>query len=237
MVNKHKILVTGGTKGIGLAIAEAFAEKGHHVFITGRNKPDAPLNKNIEFLKVDFVDSKDFNLFLESLPYKELDVVVNNAGINKISSFEKISEKDFDQIIEFNLKIPFLISQKVTPHMKKNKFGRIINIASIFSHVSKEYRASYSSSKFGLIGMTKAMAIEFATDNILCNCVSPGFIDTELTRRVLSSEDIEQLTAQVPMKRLGRPEEIAEVALFLASEANTFLTGQNIVVDGGFTSV
>lgn len=237
MVNKHKILVTGGTKGIGLAIAEAFAEKGHHVFITGRNKPDASLNKNIEFLKVDFVDSKDFNLFLESLPYKELDVVVNNAGINKISSFEKISEKDFDQIIEFNLKIPFLISQKVTPHMKKNKFGRIINIASIFSHVSKEYRASYSSSKFGLIGMTKAMAIEFATDNILCNCVSPGFIDTELTRRVLSSEDIEQLTAQVPMKRLGRPEEIAEVALFLASEANTFLTGQNIVVDGGFTSV
>lgn len=237
MIKKHKILVTGGTRGIGLAIANAFAQKGHYVYITGRNKPITTLNDNIEFLQVDFNDSTDLNIFLDSLSKKELDIVVNNAGINKISAFEKIPEKDFDEIIQFNLKIPFLISQKVTPYMKKNKFGRILNISSIFGHISKEYRASYSSSKFGLVGMTKAMAIEYASDNILCNCLSPGFIDTELTRTVLSKEGIEELTAQVPMKRLGTPEEIAEVALFLTSDSNTFLTGQNIIVDGGFTCV
>lgn len=231
-----KVLVTGGTKGIGLAIAKLFAEKGFDVTVTGRSNPSYN-SKNFSFLSVDFSDEKSFSAFLETLPQKNFDILINNAGINRVAPFDQIIVKDFDDIIDVNLRLPFLITQQVLSHMKSNQFGRIINIASIFGVVSKEFRASYSSSKFGLIGLTKALAIEFASQNILCNCVSPGFIDTDLTRSVLSDEQIATMTAQVPMKRLGKPEEIAKAVFFLASEDNTFITGQNIIVDGGFTSV
>lgn len=235
-IPEQNVLVTGGTKGIGLAIAEYFAEKGYNVSVTGRTLSRA-FKGNINFIKVDFSHPPELNNFLENLSDKEFSIVINNAGINKIESFDKIPNEDFDNIINLNLKVPFLICQKVIPGMKIRKYGRIINIASIFSHITKEFRGSYSSSKFGLVGMTTSMAVEYAKENILCNCVSPGFIDTELTRTVLSHDEILKLTSQVPMKRLGLPEEIAKVVLFLASSENSFLTGQNIIVDGGFTSV
>ena len=121
--------------------------------------------------------------------------------------------------------------------MKNNKWGRVINIASIFGKISKAHRASYSASKFGLDGLTTALAVEVAEFGILANCVSPGFIHTDLTTKILGKEAIDKLEKEIPIKRLGQANEIAELVAFLCSEKNSYLTGQNIIIDGGFTRV
>ena len=149
----------------------------------------------------------------------------------------QFARPDFDQIQRVNIKAPFQITQTVLPHMKNKRWGRVVNIASIFSQISKAHRASYSTSKFGLDGLTTALAVEVAEFGILANCVSPGFIDTELTQKILGEATINKLKQEIPMKRLGQAYEIAELVTFLCSEKNTYLTGQNIVIDGGFTRV
>ena len=121
--------------------------------------------------------------------------------------------------------------------MKKKQWGRIVNITSIFGKISKEFRAAYSCTKFGLDGMTLALAAEVASQGILANCVAPGFIDTDLTHQVLGEEGITKLSQEIPMKRLGQPHEIAKLVAWLCSEENTYLTGQNIAIDGGFSRV
>lgn len=136
-----------------------------------------------------------------------------------------------------NLKAPFLITKTVGRKMKRQGYGRIVNIASVFGVVSREQRAAYSSSKFALRGLTMAVSNELARHNVLVNAVSPGFILTDLTRRILSEQEIVDLAQQIPMRRFGKPEEIAKVVLFLASSMNTYLTGQNIIVDGGYVNV
>lgn len=230
------VLVTGGTKGIGFAVAEAFTQSGAKVFVTARNKRMS-LPAGVEFIEVDFANKESVEAFLNSPLLQTVDILINNAGINKIDSFQEINEADFDEIMQVNVKAPFLLTQKIIPYMKAKQFGRIVNIASIFSHISKEKRGSYSTSKFGILGMTKAIAVEYAPFNVLCNALSPGFINTELTQTVLTADQIKELVSQVPMKRLGTSEEIAQAVLFLASPQNTFITGQNIIADGGFTSV
>jgi 3-oxoacyl-[acyl-carrier protein] reductase len=121
--------------------------------------------------------------------------------------------------------------------MKRNRWGRIVNISSIFGNISKEFRASYSASKFGLDGMTAALSAEVSEFNILANCIGPGFIDTEMTRNVLGEKGMMELKDRIPMKRLGQPEEIAALVSWLVSDENTYLTAQNIMIDGGFTRV
>ena len=165
-----------------------------------------------------------------------IDVLVNNAGVNKINPIDEIAEEDWDWINAVNLRGPFLITKMFAKKMKEQKSGRIVNISSIFGVVSKEKRAAYSTTKWGLIGLTKAIALDLAPDNILVNVVSPGFVDTELTRRVLGEEGIDELVGKIPQLRLANCKEIAKTVLFLASEHNTYITGQNIIVDGGFTS-
>ena len=154
-----------------------------------------------------------------------------------IDPFVEIKEEDFIKIDKVNLKVPFLISQRVIPHMKKNGWGRIVNITSIFSHITKEHRASYSASKFGLNGMSAAMAVEYASQGILVNSVGPGFIETDMTRNILGEEGMITLQDSIPMKRMGQPSEIAPLVSFLVSEENTYLTGQNIIIDGGYSRV
>jgi 3-oxoacyl-[acyl-carrier protein] reductase len=156
--------------------------------------------------------------------------------VNKIESVTEISLDDWDWINAVNLRGPFLLTQAASENMKKQKSGKIINIASIYGVVSKENRAAYSSTKWGLIGFTKAVALDLASFNVQVNAVSPGFVDTNLTRRILGPENLKQLSETIPQGRLAQPEEIAKVVLFLCSEQNTYITGQNIVVDGGFTS-
>ena len=167
----------------------------------------------------------------------KVDVLVNNAGVNKIGSIEEIEKEHWDFINNVNLRGPFLLTKVISDKMKKQGQGRIINISSVFGVVSKSKRASYSATKWGLIGLTKAVALDLAPFNILVNAVSPGFIDTDLTRQILGDKGMEKIKDEIPKLRFGKVEEIAKVVLFLASDHNTYITGQNIIVDGGFTSV
>lgn len=236
MSDKLKALVTGGTRGIGRAIAEQLLTAGMDVYVTGTSeKSEAP--QGCHRLVANFLDNASAEAFFADIAERDFAVVVNNAGINKIGEFDQIALEDFQNIQKVNLETPFRICQAVLPGMKKAGYGRIVNITSIFGHISKEYRAPYSASKFGVDGMTTALAVEVAEFGILANSVGPGFIDTDLTRRVLGEDGIKQLQARVPIKRLGKPEEIAKLVGFLVSSDNTYLTAQNIIIDGGFSRV
>lgn len=229
-------LVTGGTRGIGEAIAVRLRTDGASVTVTGAH-PSGKAPAGCEYRAVDFTDRPATEAFAAEAAGWGVDVLVNNAGINKIGPFDELDPADFDRIQAVNVRAPFLLCRAVLPGMRQRKWGRIVNIASVFGKVSKELRGPYSASKFALDGMTAALAAEAAADGVLANCVSPGFIDTELTRRVLGPSGIEQLVATVPIRRLGRPEEIAAFVAWLAGPENTFISGQNIAVDGGFTRV
>lgn len=229
-------LVTGGTRGIGAAIAERLVQDGARVKITGTSS-GASHPATIEYHAIDFTDRRGVDAFAAEAASWQIDILVNNAGINAISPFAEIAVADFDRIQDVNVRTPMLLCRSVVPGMRAKRWGRIVNIASIFGLVSREQRASYSTSKFALDGLTTALAIEVAADGVLANCVSPGFIGTDLTRRVLGEAGIADVVARVPMRRLGRPEEVAALVSWLAGPENTFLTGQNIVIDGGFIRV
>ena len=193
--------------------------------------------KRTKYVHLDFTSNDSIQEFLEYLDKLDrIDVLINNAGVNKIDSIHKIDENDWDWINSVNLRGPFLLTRAVANIMKDQGYGRIVNIASIFGVVSKKKRAAYSATKWGLVGFTKAVALELAAQNILVNAVSPGFVDTELTRRIIGVKEIEKLVDSIPQKRLADAGEIAKIVLFLSSEHNTYITGQNIIVDGGFTS-
>ena len=233
---KKKALVTGASRGMGLATAERLIKEGIEVISTG-TKTLGYHAKGSSYLQVDFLDKNSIDNFIRIIKNENIDILVNNAGINKIDNFEDISEVDFDQILQVNLKSPMLIAQTLVNHMKKNNWGRIVNVASIFSKLSKAQRASYSASKFALDGLTASMSAELSELNILINTVSPGFINTELTKKILGANEIRNIENTIPLKRLGDPKEIAAFINWLVSEENTYLTGQNLIIDGGFSRV
>ena len=237
------VIVTGGTRGIGASLANAFCLTGAKVLITGtKNEDDVNLDisnhkNNVHYHQLDLLSNESVQQFLYAVnKLDKVDVLINNAGVNKIKTISEISEEDWDWINAVNLKGPFLLSRNVSEKMKQQESGKIINIASIFSVVSKEKRAAYSTTKWGLIGFTKAVALDLAPFNVLVNAVSPGFVDTALTRRIIGPKNIKKLVETIPQKRLANTDEIANVVLFLCSDLNTYITGQNIIVDGGFTS-
>lgn len=240
-----RALVTGGTRGIGAAIAAKLLELGAEVVATGRNQQILEelqirahrADLSLKYIAVDFADQKSVSSMLAKIESQSFDVLINNAGINKIDLAEDIKDSDWDRIQQVNVKVPFLLCRALAPKMAKRGYGRIVNVTSIFGQVSKSKRLSYSTSKFALMGLTKALALDYAKQNVLVNGLAPGLIDTELTRGILTEEQRQELIALTPMGRLGTVEEIACVAAFLASDSNSFITGQNIVVDGGFTSV
>jgi 3-oxoacyl-[acyl-carrier protein] reductase len=235
-IKKRNALVTGATRGIGFAIAQRLLKDGFNVIATGTgDTSECP--EGATYHQVDFLDDKSFFDFINYIKQQEVDVLVNNAGINKIGEFASINIDDFDRILRVNLRAPFQICQSVVPYMKKNNWGRIVNLTSIFGNITKEYRAPYSSSKFGLDGMTAALAAEVAEFGILANSVGPGFIDTELTRNVLGDKGIAELKDRIPIKRLGQTGEVASLVSWLVSEDNTYMSGQNLMIDGGFTRV
>jgi NAD(P)-dependent dehydrogenase (short-subunit alcohol dehydrogenase family) len=233
---KYCAVVTGATRGIGYAIAERLIKDGIEVIATGTIE-DADYPNGASYYPVDFLDDSRVDAFVHYLKQQKVDIIVNSAAINKIGEFANIDIDDFDRILKVNLRTPFLLCQAVIPHMKENSWGRIVNITSIFGSISKEYRASYSSSKFGLDGMTAALASEVSEMGILANSVGPGFIDTDLTRKVLGKKGIAEVQNRIPIKRLGQVNEIASLVSWLVSDENTYVSGQNIMIDGGFTRV
>lgn len=232
-----RAVVTGGVRGIGKAIAEELRDRGAAVIVTGTTEGTEP-PRGCAFEAVDFLDAEGLSAFAQKLGEKiRPDIFINNAGINKISPFAEIEEADFDAIQAINVRAPLILTKAVLPVMRERAWGRIIGITSIFGSVTKEFRAPYSTSKFGLDGMMAALAAEVARDNILVNCVGPGFIKTDLTRRVLGEKGMAEMAARVPMGRFGEPEEIAAFVAWLVSPMNTYVSGQNLLIDGGFSRV
>jgi len=219
----RKVLITGASRGIGRAIAECYAQHGWQV--------STPTRKQLDLAQPDSVTA-----FIRSSGCA-VDALINNAGENIISPFDALSLPDWMRMQWVNLTAPFLLSQAAVLSMTTNGWGRIVNVASCYSFVSRAGRAGYTSSKSGLTGLTRAIAVEYAEQGILANCVSPGFIETDMTRKNNTPEQIMALQSQVPAKRLGTPTEVAALVYFLGSEKNTYVTGQNIALDGGFLCI
>lgn len=246
--HNRTVLITGATRGIGKQLADDFQRLGANLILTG-TRPDQikKLNEDVEkrgqgqkfkYFCTDFSNEASLLDFVQELrKYDSIDVCINNAGINRINYIYDASLNDWDDILNVNLRAPFAILHDVSQIMKKHGYGRIVNVGSIFGVVSKEKRAIYSSTKAGLVGLTRAAALDLAPYGILVNCVSPGFVLTDMTRRILTEAEIKDLAARVPLGRMAVPEDISKVIVFLSSDLNTYITGQNIVVDGGYVDV
>ncbi len=240
------VLVTGATRGIGRQIADSFAAAGASLLLTGTNEEQIEdLNKQAalgshpvrRYIAVDFTNKASVSAFLAEIDMLEhLDVCINNAGINRLNSIQKALVEDWDDMLDVNLKAPFLLLRAIVGKMMKNNYGRIVNISSIYGVISRTERSIYSASKFGLHGLTVSASLELARYDILSNTVSPGFVMTDLTRQNLNKDERFALASQIPVGRFAEPIEIAKPVLFLASKENTYLTGQNIIVDGGYVN-
>lgn len=237
-------LVTGGSRGIGKAIAKKFASNGYNLVInyvsenTDIESITKELTKNskidVLFVKADVTDFTSCENMIKSAIEKfgKIDVVVNNAGITKDSLLMRMKEEDFDKVINVNLKGTFNVTKNVTPYMMKQRSGKIVNISSVVGVGGNAGQSNYAASKAGIIGFTKSIAKELASRNILANCVAPGFIKTDMTD-VLSDCVKEQINSQIPLNKMGEATEVANAVYFLASEENTYITGQVLNVDGG----
>ena len=219
----RKVLITGGSRGIGKAVAERFQKAGYKVVCPTRQEMDLSSPESVE----KYIEANKDTVF---------DVIVNNAGINDINGIEDITDSEIDSMMQVNLMSPIRILRGFATNMKKQKYGRIVNIGSVWAVVSKPGRCIYSATKNGIHGVTNTLAVELAPDNILVNTVCPGFTLTELTYKNNTPEQIESISADIPMQRMAQPSEIAELIYFLGSEANTYITGQKITIDGGYTS-
>jgi len=241
------VLITGATRGIGAAIARDFQAAGAELILTGTdpakieelNRVNAAKGiRNIRYVQADFDDEASLEAFLDEISrLPRLDVCVNNAGINRNNLIADVLLEDMERILRVNLRAPTLICRAASRKMQAARYGRIVNITSIWSVVSKPKRSVYAATKAGLVGLTRTIAADLAPYNVLANCVSPGFVLTELTRSTLSPQEMEEMAGLVPLKRMAHPAEISKLVLFLASDLNTYITGQNIVIDGGFSSV
>lgn len=217
----RRALVTGASRGIGKAIAARLQRGGAKVLTPPRQELDLLSNASIDAYLSALQDS--------------VDILVNDAGINRLGSAVEASDADIQETLQVNLVAPLRLVRGLVSGMMERRYGRIVNISSIWSVVSKPRRITYAASKSGLNGLTRTLAVELAPHNILVNSVAPGFVLTEMTRQNNTEADLEAICRTIPAERLARPEEIAEVVAFLCSEANSYLTGQTILVDGGFT--
>jgi 3-oxoacyl-[acyl-carrier protein] reductase len=229
-------IVTGGTRGIGFAIAKRLVADGATVIATGRSV-GGTVPEGARYAAVTLDDPVSLESFAARVAEFSPDILVNNAGINKVALFAEIAMTDFARIQQVNVAAVFRLCQAAVPGMRRRKWGRVVSITSIWGKISRAGRASYSTSKFAVDGMTAALAAEVASDGVLVNCVAPGIIDSDMTRQVLGAQGIAELAAQIPLGRLGRPEEVAAFVAWLVSPENSYISGQNLTIDGGFTRV
>ena len=217
-------LVTGSSRGIGKQIADDMEELGAYVYRTDTETLNF-LDKQSVMDYIQYIDSE----------LTELDILVNNAGINKKGNIIDYTEPDFDDMVNVNLKGVFTLSNVIAYDMMMNrKGGKIVNISSIYGSTSDYGRSIYSMTKAGVEGLTRGMALDLAEHNILVNSVSPGFTMTDLTRQNLNDDELKAKESMVPLGRIAEPSDISNVVCFLCSDLNMYLTGQNILVDGGY---
>lgn len=217
------VLLTGGSRGIGKAVKELFLARGFKVLAPSREE-------------MDLSDLSSIARYTASLK-QGVEVLVNCAGINELAGLEEVTEEKIQKMISVNLLAQVQLIQWASKHMKAKSYGRIVNFSSIWSEFSKPRRVLYSVAKAAVNGLTTAAAVELAPHNILVNAVAPGFVNTEMTSANNTPEQIRQITDQLPIRRLAEPKEIAELVYFLASEQNSFMTGQTLFIDGGFSCI
>jgi len=227
-------IVTGGTRGIGAAIADRLSANGAHVIVTSRT---ANADHRHEHLAADFNDRRAVDALAAQLSQRPVDILINNAGINRIAPFSELPAADFDEVMDVNLRAAYTCCRAGVPGRRAGRGGRFVNLSPWFGVISKEWRAPYSASKFALDGMTAALAAEVAADGVLANCVAPGIVETDLTRRSLGEDGMRAMAERVPIRRLAQPAEIAALVAWLAGPENTYVSGQTVVIDGGFTRV
>lgn len=219
-MSSHVVLVTGASRGIGEAIAGQFCAAGWKVIAPQR-------------AEMDLTSTESIGSFMQSLT-DPVDVLVNNAGINVLASWDELSSEQWNEMVRVDLTAPLELAQHVAPGMIARGWGRILNISSILSLVTKKRRLAYSTVKSGLNGMTRSLALELAPYNVLVNVLCPGYVETALTHANNTSTELASIAQSIPVGRLAQPDEIARVAYFLCSEENSYLTGQTLVADGGF---
>ena len=246
MEERKTVLVTGASRGIGKEVALKYAENGYDIIINYvSDKTDVETLEN-EFkekgvncliLKADVSKQEEVQELVDKAIAKfgKIDVLVNNAGITKDNLLMRMSEEEFDKVLEINLKGTFLVTKAVTKYMMKKRTGSIVNLSSVVGVAGNAGQCNYSASKAGIIGFTKSIAKELASRNIRANAVAPGFIETDMTA-VLSDSVKESIHNQIPLKRMGSAKEVAELIYFLGSEKSSYITGQVINVDGGMVT-
>ncbi len=243
MTEKKVALITGSTRGIGKAIALRLASSGMIVVVNGATSEERiseVVNKIRENggeaigIKADVSRKEDVDKVFSKITEElgRLDILINNAGITRDNLLMRMSEEDWDEVIRINLKSVFLCSKAAFRLMRKNRWGRIVNISSIVGIIGNAGQANYAASKAGIIGVTKSLAKEFASSGILVNAVAPGFIVTDMTSK-LTDKVKETFLSMIPLKRFGEPEDIANVVAFLVSDEASYITGQVISVNGG----
>jgi len=237
-LKNKKVFITGGTAGIGLSILESFYKLEADIFTIGTNV------ENLKTIQSNFPKIKTVNFNLENHQKIEelvkeakdklggLDIVINNAGITKDNLAIRMSDEEWNKVININLTAVFLICKYSIKAMMKQDIGSIINISSIVGHTGNFGQANYSSAKAGIVAMSKSLAKEYAKKNIRINCISPGFIDTKMTKNI-NEEFKKKLIENIPMGKLGTGNDIANCALFLASDLSSYITGETIHVNGG----
>lgn len=236
-------IITGGARGIGKKISQAFLEEGASVYIFDVNQEEGvktvsefqlAYDNKVNFFKVDITDEKGVEQSIKKIIEAEgrIDILVNNAGITRDNLILRMSLKDWKKVIDINLTGAFICSKHTVKYMVKKRSGKIINISSIVGVHGNAGQSNYSSSKAGIIGLTKTLARELAGRNILVNAIAPGYIETEMTEK-LSDKIKEKLMEQIPSGRLGSVDDVAKTALFLASDDSNYITGTVINLDGG----
>ena len=243
LLKNKTALITGASRGIGRGIATVFAKHGANVVFTYSSSLDAAntLEKELQSLGVqakgyqsnaaDFYQSQEL-VEKVLVDFNTIDVLINNAGITKDNLLMRISEEDFDKVIEVNLKSVFNLTKSVQRTMLKQRYGSIINMSSVVGVKGNAGQSNYAASKAGIIGFSKSIALELGSRNIRCNVIAPGFIETEMTSK-LSEEVVAGWRAGIPLKRGGTPNDVANACVFLASDLSSYITGQVINVDGG----
>ncbi len=247
---KDKVaIVTGSSRGIGRAVAIAFAKEGADLVINYTSNEAAAkevveqiesLGRNAIMVKADVSNAEEVQKLIDSAldRYKKIDILVNNAGFTRPAMMLKMTEEQWDQVIDIHLKGAFLCSQKAALHMKEQMKGKIINVSSVAGIVGTVGQVNYSAAKGGIISMTKSMARELARYNICVNVISLGIVETDMTEKIRTDEKLKEVYMnRILLKRFGRPEEISPAFVFLASDESDYITGQLLCVDGGYGMV